>query len=147
MLLTVFASPLPLRRGLEKDLGDAGGKVISGGNAEDEDAAAESNASGIELREVSTRGRTDEPLPPPPPPPAPALLRCGAPDEECEAPEAAEAPEGGVEGEGVEKRRREGEESTAKSGSVSEGRSRSSPRRLPPAIDEEEVEDAEEEEE
>ena len=66
-------------------------------------------------------------------------------EEECEAVEAAEGE--GVEGEGVEKRRREGEESTAKSGSVSLGRSRSSTRRLPPAIDEEEVEDAEEDEE
>ena len=123
---------MPLRSGLEKDLGDAG-SVISGGTGD-----ADSSASGMELREASGRGRAEACLPGLVPS---AAACCGAPaEEECEAVEAAE---GGVEGEGVENRRREGEESTAKSGSVSLVRSRSSIRRL--AIDEEEEEEAEEE--
>lgn len=116
--LTFDLTTPPLRSGLENDLGDAG-SIISDGGADAPAAAAAAEAelgvSGMEFRDMSARelarGRA----------PTPEVVDADGPLE----PEEVEEEEG-VEGEGVEKRRREEEESTAKSGSVSLVRRRSS---------------------
>ena len=137
MTFALAAPPFPFRSGLERDLGEAG-SVISGGAGE----AAESSVSGIVFLDISTRDRAVVERAAAGPDDAagaaPARGRPLAPDDALEPVDAAE----GDEGEGVENRRRD-EESTAKSGSVSLVRRRSSAKRL--AIEEDEQDEAEEE--